>query len=272
MKRFLKDPLVHFLVIGAALFAFSAWRGEAIRTGREKIVDHGRAGRTDTRCGELSCRGRVLSDAEVAALVEPTIRDEVLYREALALGLDANDDEVRRRLIEKMSTSPRISRIPRRARKPSFASSTTTCRHASRFPSSLRSIRCSSARVRAATPRMRTPRPRWRSSTRVARRRRSAIARRCARPTSDAPREQVSVLFGDELAKAVFTLPPGAWTGPFESDFGLHTYACARAPSGGCRRSTRSASRCATEFAAEHRREAKRSGVSSACARATTSS
>ena len=38
MIRFLKDPLVHFLVIGAALFAISAWRGESIRTGREQIV------------------------------------------------------------------------------------------------------------------------------------------------------------------------------------------------------------------------------------------
>jgi len=38
MRRFLKDPLVHFLLIGASLFVLSAWRGERIRGGRERIV------------------------------------------------------------------------------------------------------------------------------------------------------------------------------------------------------------------------------------------
>src|SRR6187399_785469 len=103
MMRFLKDPLVHFLVIGAALFAVSAWRGQAIRTGREKIVVTAEQVAQVRDAASLLQGGRALSDAEVAALVEPTVRDEVLYREALALGLDSNDDEVRRRLIEKMS-------------------------------------------------------------------------------------------------------------------------------------------------------------------------
>ena len=38
----------------------------------------------------------------------------------------------------------------------------------------------------------------------------------------DAPREQVAVLFGEELANALFTAAPGEWVGPFRSDFGLH--------------------------------------------------
>ena len=38
----------------------------------------------------------------------------------------------------------------------------------------------------------------------------------------DAPREQVAVLFGEELADALFTAAPGEWSGPFRSDFGLH--------------------------------------------------
>ena len=35
MRKFVKDPLVHFLLIGASLFALSAWRGEWIRGGRD---------------------------------------------------------------------------------------------------------------------------------------------------------------------------------------------------------------------------------------------
>ncbi|HLF09685.1 MAG TPA: hypothetical protein VJA26_00595, partial [Gammaproteobacteria bacterium] len=101
MATLLKDPLLHFLLIGAALFAFSAWRGESVQTRRERIVI------TATQVSQLReasalLQGRALTRDELMGLIEPTIRDEVMYREALALGLDENDDEVRRRLIEKM--------------------------------------------------------------------------------------------------------------------------------------------------------------------------
>src|SRR5882672_1713550 len=102
MLKILKDPLVHFLVIGAVLFALSAWRGQSIRAGRERIVITADQVAQARDAGAL-LRGRPLADDEVAALVEPTIRNEVLYREALSLGLDVNDDEVRRRLVDKMS-------------------------------------------------------------------------------------------------------------------------------------------------------------------------
>jgi hypothetical protein len=47
-----------------------------------------------------------------------------------------------------------------------------------------------------------------------------------------APREQVAVLFGDALTGALFTMQPGVWQGPFESDFGLHLVRLqARSPS-----------------------------------------
>ena len=55
------------------------------------------------RAAAAALQGREPTAEELEALVEPTVRDEVMYREALALGLDVNDDEVRRRLIEKMS-------------------------------------------------------------------------------------------------------------------------------------------------------------------------
>ncbi len=102
MRKLLKDPLVHFLLIGAGLFALSAWRGEWIRAGRERIVI-GADQVAQVRDAATLLKGRAPTDDEVAALIEPTIRDEVLYREALALKLDQNDDEVRRRLVDKMN-------------------------------------------------------------------------------------------------------------------------------------------------------------------------
>src|SRR5512134_3098974 len=102
MARILKDPLLHFLAIGAALFAIAAWRGDTVTTGGERIIVTA-AQVEQARAAAAVLQGRERTAEELAALVEPTVRDEVLYRQALALGLDENDDEVRRRLIEKMS-------------------------------------------------------------------------------------------------------------------------------------------------------------------------
>jgi hypothetical protein len=102
MVRLLKDPLLHFLVIGACLFAISAWRGEVLRAGRERIVVTAEQVAA-ARDAATVLQGREPTPTELAELIEPTVREEVMYREALALGLDENDDEVRRRLIEKMA-------------------------------------------------------------------------------------------------------------------------------------------------------------------------
>src|SRR5262245_60752185 len=92
IRKVLKDPLLHFLVIGAALFVFSAWRGESIESGRERIMVTADQV-AQVRDAAALVQGRAPTREELEALIEPTIRDEVLYRESLALGLDVNDDE-----------------------------------------------------------------------------------------------------------------------------------------------------------------------------------
>src|SRR5690606_27265237 len=87
MLKLLKDPLVHFLAIGALLFAFAAWRGETVEVGRTQIVVPAEEVARARAAAEL-LHGRAPTDAEVAELVEPYVRDEVFYREALARELD----------------------------------------------------------------------------------------------------------------------------------------------------------------------------------------
>jgi peptidyl-prolyl cis-trans isomerase C len=221
MTKILKDPLVHFLAIGALLFALSAWHGESIRAGRERIVISG-AQVAQARDAAALLQGRAPSDAELAALVEPAVRDEVLYREALALGLDENDDEVRRRLIEKMQyltqdlADPEPSSEvalrefyaanPKRFETPELVTFDQVFFSPSAHGNTLRAdaaaglaaLRAGAAPVEVGD---RTP----------------------LRETyEDAPRAQVDVLFGAALAEALFAAPPGDWWGPYESDFGLH--------------------------------------------------
>jgi len=254
MRRFLKDPLVHFLLIGASLFVLSAWRGERIRGGRERIVVTADQVAQVRDAAEL-LKGRAPTDEELAALIEPTIRDEVLYREALALKLDVNDDEVRRRLVDKMSYLTQDTADP--------------------APSSDAELRrfYDESSARFETPELATfdqvffsPAERGDSVDAVAKAGLAALrAGRSPDEVGDhtplrgiyenAPRDQVEVLFGDAVAEALFTMPPGDWTGPFKSDFGLHAV----------RLRARSARRLppfdeirdqvAAEFAADRRRE-----------------
>jgi len=254
MRRFLKDPLVHFLLIGASLFVLSAWRGERIRGGRERIVVTADQVAQVRDAAEL-LKGRAPTDEELEALIEPTIRDEVLYREALALKLDVNDDEVRRRLVDKMSYLTQDTADP--------------------APSSDAELRrfYDESSARFETPELATfdqvffsPAERGDSVDAVAKAGLAAL--RSGRSPDEvgdhtplrgiyenAPRDQVEVLFGDAVAEALFTMPPGDWTGPFKSDFGLHAV----------RLRARSARRLppfdeirdqvAAEFAADRRRE-----------------
>lgn len=99
--RLLREPLVHFLVLGAALFALYALvGGEGDAPAGEIVVTEGRVrnlAETFTRTWQ-----RPPTAVELDNLVEDFIREEVLYREAVALGLDRDDTVIRRRLRQKL--------------------------------------------------------------------------------------------------------------------------------------------------------------------------
>ncbi len=103
MKRLLREPLVHFLLLGALLFAGYAY------------FDHGRGGAESSKRIQLSLDDlsqlamlfqsqwkRDPSADEFARMVETKVQEEVLYREGLAMGLDKDDTIVKRRMAQKM--------------------------------------------------------------------------------------------------------------------------------------------------------------------------
>lgn len=100
-RSWLKEPLVHFLFGGALLFAFFAWKGTpADPASREITVDE--QALAGIALGFEQQLARAPTDSELDNLVERYVREEVLYREALRLGLDQDDAVVRRRLAQKM--------------------------------------------------------------------------------------------------------------------------------------------------------------------------
>ena len=100
-RRLAREPLLHFLLLGAALFALHRWASEpAGEAASEIVVSRGRIASLEQPFAQTWQRSP--TEAELDGLIEDHIRDEVLYREAVALGLDRDDTVVRRRLRQKL--------------------------------------------------------------------------------------------------------------------------------------------------------------------------
>lgn len=96
-----RRPLPLFLLIGLCVFALERW-GPVRRGAPENRIEIGSS--EIARLEELwrAQAGREPTHAELAALIEDQVREEILYREAKRLGLDHDDTIVRRRLAQKM--------------------------------------------------------------------------------------------------------------------------------------------------------------------------
>jgi hypothetical protein len=94
--RLFKEPILWFTVIGIILFAIDR------NLSKDSIIVDDALKTQLTGLWQTQMR-RDPSDAELESLVENWIREEVLYREALKLGLDNNDTIIRRRLVQKIN-------------------------------------------------------------------------------------------------------------------------------------------------------------------------
>ena len=101
MIRILKDPLLHFLLIGAALFlVFGFFKGSAGNEESRIIITGGDI--EDLKANFTRTWQRPPTENELQGLIDDRVRDEIAYREALAMGLDQDDAVIRRRLRMKM--------------------------------------------------------------------------------------------------------------------------------------------------------------------------
>ncbi|MFT5683600.1 MAG: peptidyl-prolyl cis-trans isomerase C [Myxococcota bacterium] len=101
LSSLLREPLTHFILIGAALLALDLWRSPPVSSADTTIVVpadvvaslhdswHQRTGSPPTT-------------EEAQGLIDAYVRDEVLYREAMRMGFAHGDLIVRRRLVQKM--------------------------------------------------------------------------------------------------------------------------------------------------------------------------
>lgn len=101
-SKLLKEPLLHFLLIGVGLFfLFSQLNSDEEPSNTQQIIIN--KSKLEVLSGTFMEENSIPpTDKEIQELLENDIREEVLSREAIAIGLDKDDRIIRHRLAQKM--------------------------------------------------------------------------------------------------------------------------------------------------------------------------
>jgi peptidyl-prolyl cis-trans isomerase C len=227
LRRWLSEPLLQFLLIGAVLF-LGYW---ALHRGPEAGPLSTRIEVTEDDLRQMSvawlAQGRSAPTPEqMASLVDMRVREEILYREALALGLEKGDTIVKRRLAQKMEflfEDVSALREPTREELKAWFE-----KNSNRFALPPRA----SFRHLYFSPDRRGARVREDAAHSLDRLRGTpATAQEGAALADpfmfqdyygDRSFEEMAKLFGPKFAQALLQQRPGSWQGPIESGYGWH--------------------------------------------------
>lgn len=110
MKKVIKDPLMHFLVLGLGLFVLfdivasddAAYDSKVINVDRNALLTFVQYRSRAFQPQAAAARLDGMSDEELERLITDYVREEALHREALAFGMDKNDYIIKRRLIQSI--------------------------------------------------------------------------------------------------------------------------------------------------------------------------
>jgi PPIC-type PPIASE domain len=102
MKKLIREPFIHFLVLGAAIFiANRLVSGRAENQPGKIVITQGQI--TSMVIGFSRTWQRPPTHEELEGLIRDRVREEVYSREAIAMGLDRDDPIIRRRLQQKLT-------------------------------------------------------------------------------------------------------------------------------------------------------------------------
>ncbi len=224
LKKLMREPLAHFVLLGAGLFAWSALWGQPGTRNERIVVTEAHVARLIEIFGRTWQRPP--TERELQGLVDEHIKEEILYREALAMGLDRDDTIIRRRLRQKMEflyEDLAAQNDPADEELEAYLAE-----HVERFriegPLSFAHVYISIDRrgdkaiddAKALLARLnRDPE----ASGDVA-----SLGDRLPLPSGyeSTTASEIAKMFGRAFAERVSGLPVGEWSGPVESGYGLH--------------------------------------------------
>jgi hypothetical protein len=223
IRRLLREPLLHFFVAGALLFGVYALldRG-TIEAPDEIVISQGQLRNLQLQFERVWHRHA--SQEELQGLVDNWVREEILYREGVSLGLDRDDTVVRRRVGQKLEfiIESAILPAPTDVELQAWLEAHVTkyqiepvyslrqvyfdpARHGDRLDATIATARGALAAGKVVDG--------------------DATLLPASLDTVSA--HETRRIFGDEFADALTSLPAGAWHGPVPSAFGVHLVALA---------------------------------------------
>jgi hypothetical protein len=218
--RLLKEPLLHFVVLGGLLFAaYSAFGTAQQEAGPQPVIRMAAADAEWLKGMWTRQWRRPPTDEELTGLVADHLKEEVLAREARALELDVGDTIVRRRLAQKMEflldDTIRTTEPPDAELRVLYETRSDLVRTLARVSFTQVFFRREDGDGRARASLV-------------------ALSDAAATPGEEGDRlllgdtfadqdePALTNLFGTSFAQAVLALPAGHWSGPIESGYGLH--------------------------------------------------
>lgn len=218
-----KEPLVQFLVFGVALFGVYAVVAEPEPSSdRDRIVVT--AGEVERLANYWEKRRlRPPAPDELARMISEHVREEVLYREALALGLDRDDAVIRRLMRQKYEfVTQDLGFVPKPDRQTLLDWYDANAERYRTAP------RLSFTQVQVSLDRRGTAGEQdallmlasLRAGTSP-----GAIGgdgQLLQADHREVPVYEIAALFGPGFAESLAELEPGKWSGPIQSGYGLH--------------------------------------------------
>ena len=220
LRKILKEPLVHFLFLGLALFLLYQLVSPNAGNDRKITVSDATVGLISQRYA--SVWQRPPSPEELKGLIDTYIKEEILYREGVAMGLDRDDAVIKRRVLQKLEV---LSEETSALNPPSDAELTTYLNaHAAQYAKQpvigfqqvmfdpVRHGANLEADFNAVLAKLQAgANPDGLGDSSLLPAKQDAIAA-----------DMLAREFGDEFAKSLLSLPLGSWQGPVRSGFGVH--------------------------------------------------
>ncbi len=225
LRKLLREPLLHFVVAGAVLFAGYELtdRGE-VSQGRMDPIHIGQGEVRWLRETFANQWRRAPTSEELSELVAGLVEEELLAREARTLGLDRDDTIVRRRLAQKLTflveDTSRIGEASEEELRSFYSANIERFRTEPR--ATFTQIFFDPGRRKNPTADALAMLMAFESSAKM--RDAASLGDPLLLESSfqDINRQALSNLFGAEFAGAVFGLAPGSWSGPIRSGYGIH--------------------------------------------------
>jgi hypothetical protein len=224
LKKLLHEPLIHFMLIGIVLFGLFSMVGEPESDKSNRLVV------TQVHVDRLVKTyqkrwGRPPGQAEVKNMVDDFIRQEILYREALAMGLDKDDALVKRRMAQKLefifediATPPE----PDDAQLQAYLK-----KHSEKFTQPARYTFSQvywsvDKRGDKAIDDAKRLLARLQQSSHKVDVSAAGDALMLSHHHTDTSQPEVARLFGKPFSEKLNGIKPGQWTGPMDSAYGVH--------------------------------------------------